>query len=188
MTYTLPQPPRRVWLRAFWLTLMMGAGLVMLGLRLAIGPGMAWLGLSSAMVALLAAGTISRRIRRKAYDVWARGADRYARVASMVLTRIVFLIVSAGSRAGSRMRMSAPEAGEGETSGWVGRRSMASPPEYRSPHFDPAASGSWAAATMAWARNTGNLWFLWVLPYLAFLRRVETRQVRSLGGNIYTLY
>lgn len=189
VTYTLPTPPRRVWLRGFWMTLMGCAGAAMLVLRVLLGPGTAWLWGALALLVLLTAGTVSRRVRRVLYVAWARAADLYARVATRVATRLCYLVISAASGTGSRMLMDPPDSDStGGASGWVERAESRSEEAYGSQHFQRRPTEGWVQSTVAWARESDNRWYLALVPYLAFLRRVEMRQVRSLGGNIYTLY
>ena len=189
MTFTIPTPPRRVWLRSFWLTLMLAAGTLLAAMRILMGPSPVWLWNALLVFVLLVAGTVSQRVRRLFYTAWGRAADKYARVASWLITRLCFVIVMVAAGAGSRMRMRASEAGLDEyASGWLERAGHPDSSTYRSQHLQGDSAEGWIRASLSWARDTGNLWFVALIPYLAILRQVETRQARSLGGNIYTLY
>jgi hypothetical protein len=114
-------------------------------------------------------------------------ADLAGRAAARWVSLVTFyVLVTVVSRAGSRMPWSGAEPGG---SGWVPRSDRE--PFHAAQHHDarrPTAEAGWIRSLTRWARDTGNLWAVVLIPLLALLRLLRPRAGRSLGENIYTLY
>ncbi len=181
----LPGPPRRSWIRAFWLALSLTAGLAA-GLPLAVLEGRAGLLAGAALAALLAApGLLQPQAVRLPYKAWNRLARLYARLARPAFLVLAYAVIVAVGVLGSRLRLR-PEAG----SLWQPRRTIPSP-AYSSQHagIQPSTGRRpWPLGLAAWAAGTGNGWTLALLPCLLLLAAVEPEERELPPPDIYTLF
>ena len=174
----LPEPPRRAHLRAFWLAVS-----AMLG---AIGAAAAsWWSVPhpvavpvTASIILAAAGVMATNAVRPVYRLWNALSRRAARAARPVVAAlcyfVIFVIVGMGGTKLERGRSTA------STSKWVKRSA--------GPHDRRAAGESWTAGYIGWARHTGNVWALVLLPFLIVLSMLTEDDTVALPVHIYTLF
>jgi hypothetical protein len=171
---------RRAWLRAFWIQLSLGAAMAV-GAAIWMGgapPGRAG-GLAVGVGVLLAvSGWFRPEIARVPYRGWnvlARGVARLTRfwVTALLLWVVLFVV----GRTGSRMRMG-PSPGSG--SGWM--------PAEAAEEVEPGGEVGWARSYLAWARGSGNLWSVVLLPFLWVLASVQDSEERAVPTETYTLY
>lgn len=183
---TLPREPNRREVRAFWAVASLVPGIAA-GWLAPVGPGVAALAGLAVAAAVGLPGWLRPRRVEGVYAAWNRAADLAGRAAARWISLVTFFVlVTVVSRAGSRMPWSGSEPGG---SGWIPRsdRSFPHGPQHRGARR-PADDGSWVRSLTRWARDTGNLWAVGLVPLLALLRVLRPRAERSLGENIYTLY
>lgn len=187
---TLPDfPPRRCWLLGFWITATTIFS-VLTGLLLGqLLPG-AWFFLGPAAGLSLALwGAARPRIVQLPYRAWNRLARSFAHYAFLYVCWVCFfLFVFPVGRTGSALRLARPASRQ---SNWVARGSLRSQASFLT--FDPGVSasapgGSWVRDYVLWARVTGNLWALLLLPLLVLLAWLEPKGEKELPANIYTLF
>jgi hypothetical protein len=184
---TLLSPPRRAWVRSFWLAVSLGSGLL-IGLLLALLLSPRWFGLG-AMVALVLALPRLLWAQTIAYKLWNRLARYFGHAAHLWLIGICFaIIVVAVGRKGSSLRLVRPSS---TASLWMPRGTMA-PGAYISQYSAATARApekGWIAAFFSWAAQSGNLWALSLLPFFMLLSALRTDQRKSnFPANIYTLF
>jgi hypothetical protein len=187
ITLTLPSEERRVFLRSFWIAL---SGLaVMPWLILAWALRAPQFGIAAAASAVLmgAVPFFREDLAWRVYRAWNRRlVDPFGAAAGDVVMRICFgIIYVATASGGSRL----PRVDGRAVTSWTTRGSLP-PDSYRS-LFAAASSGGrggWVRDYVWWARQTGNLWSLSLLPYLGTLRLVTRKEERAVQANIYTLF
>jgi hypothetical protein len=188
MTLAIPSDERRILLRSFWLTL----GLLPATLWLVIGWRTKMPSLAAAAIAtLIVLGSlpfVHEPFAWRVYRAWnPRLVRPFAAIAAQVVTWICFCIVLVvGRSSASRMRLDIPAA----PSCWTDRRSL--PPDaFRSLTAAPSsrsASGAWVLAFFDAARQSGNLWALSLLPFLAALKLFTREEPEAVQANIYSLF
>jgi hypothetical protein len=185
---TLPAPPRRAHLRSFWFALctMLGTSATVCMYILALPHPLAIPAVT--VVCLVAVGLVMTEWIRPLYGAWNRGARLVARGARLLLMGICFFIVFAavglaGARFGRAVSMS-------PASSWVRRRTEDGE-EDLSP-FAAKSNGSmrmkWTKAYFHWARSTGNLWAVVLLPFLSLLSLLAEDEDDTLPAYVYTLF
>lgn len=181
----LPDPPRRHWVSAFWLSFSaLAAGAMALLSGVINLPGGA-LGAVPVGVVLGVAGTAIPDLATGTYRVWNRLARRVSSVVAGYVTRLLFFVVSVAGPAGSRFEMGGHGAGP---SSWTPKGTV-KPEHYRSQYpGDGGNRGSWSGLLLGWSQRTGRLWMLPMVPLIALLGLVQTSEKGSFGGNVYTLY
>ena len=184
---TLVFPPRRAWVTSFWLVASLGSG-VFVGLLSALLISPRWFGLG-VLVALVLA--LPRPLRRQtiAYRAWNRLARDFGRAAHLWLVAISFaIVVVAGGQKGRYLRLARPSS---TASLWMPRGTLV-PSVYISPYSAATARApekGWIATFFSWARQSGNLWALSLLPFFMLLSALRTNQGKSdLPADIYTLF
>ncbi len=116
---------------------------------------------------LVGAGFFGTDWIRPFYTVWNKGAGLVARVASRLLMGVCFFIVFAAvGLAGARFSRKPPTSA---SSGWNRRG-----PQVGEENNAPSAGAGikeavWMRAYVRWARRSGNLWAIVLLPFLSFL-------------------
>lgn len=184
----LPSPPRRASLISFWLAISVICGLLFgVFSSLLISPRL--LGTGAILTFVLALpGLLWPSAISIPYKVWNKLAHYFSQVAVLLLNGICFYIVLvAVGRTGSSLLLTRPPSGK---SLWVPRKTLSSdayPSQYwlRAPetHDKP-----WFVTFCLWAKNSGNLWAVSLLPFLILLSAFEIHAGRRLPTNIYTLY
>ena len=184
---TLPEQDRRASLRGFWLTL--GA------LTAGLGVAVAWWSREVTLVAAAVAaavvvgsvGYVRQGFARRVYRAWNRRLVRpfNALAARIVMAICFFIVLVAAGTARARML---PQRGGAMV--WTRRASL--PIEAYSALFAGASpdgqSGAWLAHYLGWARRTGNLWSVALLPFLAMLKCLASEPEKGPPANIYTLF
>lgn len=183
---TLPREPNRRELRAFWTLVALAAGTAA-GWLAPVGTGGSALVGAGVVVLVGLPGWLRPHRAEAVYGAWNRMADLAGRAAARWISLVTFyVLVTVVSRAGSRM----PWEGAGpDGSGWLARPER--DPHHAAQHHRagrPTAGSSWIRSLAVWARDTGNVWAVTLVPLLALLRLLRPRAGRSLGENIYTLY
>jgi hypothetical protein len=177
---TLPFPPRRAHLTAFWLGL--NLPILPLAALVPVGGGGATRALLA--VALLAstltAGFLWREAPLYLYRVWNKAAVGVALVGRRwVLAASYYLVISAAARGGSRLELALPSG------------SMWRPYGSRGPDGDPARAPGrgWVRRLLEDARRPEHGWRLSLVPFLVLLSwlHVETSD-EDVPSNVYTLY
>lgn len=178
-SYLLPRRPRRAWLRAFWLSMSICAGLLS-GIIAAwlITPGWGWMGVAVTM-AVAIPGVSRPGSIAGAYAFWNRAAQRYATSArKAVLTVSFHTVIRAVGRDRTTFRMERPELSE---SLWTPRASV---PLNRGGD----AKSSWVTRLARHASDAGSAWIVALVPFLALLRTFDEDESGDTPANIYTLY
>jgi hypothetical protein len=187
ITLTLPSEDRRSLLRGFWLTL----GTLLSAPWLALAWWFhSWALAAVAVAAAVLVGSIifaREAFAWRVYRAWNRRLVRPfgQRAARLVMKVCFFIVFAAAGRAGS----GAPFATSGADAAWRTRGALAA--ESYGSVFAAAshgASGAWVADYVSWARHTGNIWSLSLLPFLAVLRWLPLESERPAEANIYTLF
>jgi hypothetical protein len=186
---TLPSQERRALVRSFWLTLSMlslvpwlvlawwfrAAGFVAAGV------------VAAALLALIA--LLHEDVVWRVYRAWNRRLVRpFGSAAARAVMRICYFIVFfAVGAAGSRMPLATRH---GASTTWTPRGSL--PRDAYRTLFGAAspggAPGAWIPDYVRWARQTGNLWSVSLLPFLAVLRLLPREGESAPQANIYTLF
>ena len=177
---TLPFPPRRSHLTAFWLGLhaaaFVAAGLLGLGLGI---PGAA-LGIAVLLAGTLALGLIRRDTVLFFYRAWNKAAQVVARLGQgWILAVTYYLVLTPIGRAGSRLDLASSPG------------SMWRP--YRAGHASANGTAEpragWARRLAREARGRDRAWWIGVLPLLVILSLFASRSGdEDVPSNIYTLY
>lgn len=184
----LPSPARRECLISFWLTISVSSGLL-IGALLSLLISPRWFGLGVILALTLALpGLIWPQVVSLPYRIWnrlARDFTHYAR--TLVLGICYYIIFAAVARTGSSLRLASPTSPQ---SLWIPRGTLASTAY---PHqYDATKKGSsqrgWIGNYLSWAWQTGNLWTVFLLPFLILLSALESDQDKSLPTDIYTLF
>jgi hypothetical protein len=192
ITLTLPSQGRRVGLRSFWLAL----GSVAMAPWLVAG----WwfdstaLRIAAMTVAILFASTIimSERLVWRVYRAWNSKVVRpFSAIAARAVTRATFLVlVAAGVPAGTRLHLALQ--GPALTA-WTPRGPLP-PGAYGALFSEPSPPAmrkrgvGWIPEYLQWARRTGNLWSIALVPFLAILRLFPPDADSTPQANIYTLF
>jgi hypothetical protein len=144
-----------------------------------------------AVLALVMAvpGLLRPQIVSLPYRTWNKLAQGFVRVARLWVTGVCFYVIFVTvGLTGSYARLAQPTSNE---SLWVARGTHASTA------YDPKHDGmlqefaqkGWIRAYFAWARQSGNLWAVCLLPFLILLAALENdRNQNPVAGNIYTLF
>ena len=189
ITLTLPSQERRTLVRSFWFALSALAAVPWLALAWwfhAAEFAAAALGIA---VLVCLVPIVHQDFGWRVYRAWnPRLVRPLASIAARVLMAICFfVVVVATSRAGSRLTLAAPG---GAPTSWVPRSSL--PRDAYRMLFDAGSpggtSGAWISDYLRWARQTGNLWSVSLLPFLAVLRLLPPDEDKVSQGNIYTLF
>ncbi len=183
---TLPEPPRAAHLRSFWLALSMIVGMstAICLYVLAVPHSLA---ISSVTVLLfLGANAFGTDWIRPFYTFWNRGARLVARVTGRLLMGICFFIAfGAVGLAGARYSRKLPTS---PLSGWT-RRGPQTGKENSAPSARRGINeAAWLRAYVRWARRSGNLWAIVLIPFLSLLSLLAKDEDDTLPTNIYTLF
>jgi hypothetical protein len=184
----LPTTHRRAMLRGFWITisaiggLMIGALAHLFGSSWAIGTGI------FAAVLLLALVFIQEAFVWRLYRGWNRLLVRpFTAIVQHVITRLCyFIIFVAVGRAGSRLPVTASSS---QNSFWTERDLQAQTDlGSASVRVGFVPEHGWVRGYCSWARTSGNIWAIALLPFLMILRICSRPQAETAGFNIYTLF
>jgi hypothetical protein len=184
---TLPVQPRRVHLISFWVALC-----VMLGISAAVCMYVLALPYPLAIpvgtvICLVALSVVMADWIQPLYTSWNRGAHWVAGGTRRLLMGVCFFIVSVVALGGARFCRVAPRS---TASNWSRRR-----PEIGEENLSPFAqkpNGSvqmkWMNSYFRWARSSGNLWAVVLLPFLLFLSLLAKDEDDTLPAYVYTLF
>ncbi len=180
---------RAAYLKSFALSV----GIVLL----LLGGGLSyWLGARMPMVLLSAAagsfsllGMLSPSIMALPYKLWNSTARYFARGARLILMSICFYVVFlAVGRAGNSMKLARPRASG--LSLWTSKQTIA--PAASHYEFSSIEDGwtqkGWFRSYLYWAKTSGQLWALFLVPFLAMLAAVEIYTDRRFPAGVYTLF
>lgn len=182
---SLTNRPNRVLTWSLWIVLATLAS-VCLGVILWVGGAGVWSLLAAGVLgALLLVGRGRPALASRAYLLWRRLTRGVERRALAVLTRTAFLVVSIAGWAGADRDM---EASPGTQGGWRERRPLSAAYGSLSAEAVPAERHGWLVSLMGWARRSGNVWILALVPLLGLLRLVYGGRTATGGGTTYTLY
>ncbi|HXG03772.1 MAG TPA: hypothetical protein VNO23_10210 [Candidatus Binatia bacterium] len=188
----LPRPPRRAWVRAFWIvvSVMVGGLVAVLAALLTLpaplarfGPGP--VGAGAALVVLLA-GLLMPRLAVLGYRAWSKATRRYARFAGEALIAVWYpVLFGAVGLGGSALLRRRPEPGQ---TLWRAHSTLDAD-TYRSLDERPAVdTGGWLGRYARWAVRSRHLWALALVPLLALLAALETEEPEEAPAGIYTLF
>lgn len=177
---TLPFPPRRSHLRAFWLGLHGPAFAAGALLALNSGTQRAGIALAIVLAATLAAGLRWSEIVLAAYRAWHRAGKAVARIGQWwTLAVTYYLLFAITGRAGARVDLAPPSGsmwtpyGSGDTTGDGVR--------------EPAVG--WVGRFVREAGGPRRAWWLAVLPSLVIVSLfTNDAPDEDVPSNIYTLY
>lgn len=181
-------PPDREQLQGLGLALALPAGLLALGLAAAAGLPAAGAAVPAVLVAAACGVYAWRRPHRLEglHRLWRRAAAAYARRARKAVLAILYhtVVVAAGALP-SDLRLR-PE-GEDESQ-WTPRTTLP-PEEYGGQGGGlPAARTGPSGDLLAWARSSGRLWAVFLIPFLLLLAAFDPHDAPSAPDSIYTLY
>ncbi len=184
----LPSPPRRAWLMSFWFVISLSSGFLLGALSRLLGSPL-WFLMGMILAMLLAAlGLIRPAIVRVSYRVWNDLARFYSRAAGLLLKGICFygIFVPAGW-VGSSLLITRPISSR---SLWMPRQTH-EPTKYTSQYDaldEDYPHRGWISTLLLWARRSGNIWALFVLPSLILLSALQLDEESSSPSGIYTLF
>lgn len=185
----LPSPPRRAWLRSFWLVSSAASG-VFVGLLSALLVAPVWFATGVILACVMAVpGLLWPQLVSRPYRVWNWMARSFARRARFVLMGLCyFVIFVAVGRAGSLLQLRRPSS---NTSLWLPRGTLASSAyfhQYDAPAPELPQTGR-LRAYLSWALGSGNAWAVCLVPFLLLLKPLQAEQEgSSFPTNIYTLF
>ena len=187
---TLPRfPPGRAWLQSFWMAMSLTSGaMVSIVCGLLISPW--WFASGAAFAVVMAVpGLLWPQLASPPYRAWNKLARGVVRVARLWVTGVCFYIICVTvGLTGSYARLARPTSHE---SLWVARRTPASAAYgggYDGVPREFARKG-WIRAYFAWARQSGNVWAVCLLPFLILLSATENDENQNrIASNIYTLF
>lgn len=142
----------------------------------------------STVVCLVAVTLVMTEWIRPLYAAWNKAARWVARGARLLLMGVCFFIVfvavaQGGARFGGTLSTST-------ASNWVRRRTKVGGDN--PPPFAEKPNGSiqmkWTKAYFLWARSSGNLWAIVLLPFLSLLSLLAEDEDDTLPANVYTLF
>jgi hypothetical protein len=180
----LPTPARHHWLVAFWLVLSLVIGVLFAVLRsLLLSPG----SIVSAAVLILvlaAPGLFRPQLALLPYRAWNKLARLALQGFHEVLLRACFYTVFVAARWGGFVDSNLGLArSDSEESMWFAREKTG-PAAF----IVPRDIGRFAEF-VSWARLSGNLWAIALLPSMLLLSLLDTdRRQQKLPDNIYTLF
>jgi hypothetical protein len=182
-------PPPRAWLQSFWIAISLAGGSIV-SLFCAFFISTRW-SASGVVFALLTAvpGILRPQIASRPYRAWNKLARRFAQVARFWVTGVCFYIICATvGLTRSHVRLAQPTSNE---SLWVARRpttSTAYDHNYDGVPQEFPQQG-WIRAYVTWARQSGNLWAVCLLPFLIVLSALEIDETQNrVAANVYTLF
>jgi hypothetical protein len=185
----LPEPPRRAFLRSFWLVLSLCIGGLSAAI-LALVVSHVWACVGGILACALAvSGLLWPQICAKPYSAWNHLIRIYVRVTRRVLMSISFYIIFvAVGWSGSSLRLVRPAPTE---SLWVSRGTLA-PSTYAHQYTGTTAASEqagWTKTYLAWATRSGNFWAVALLPFVFLLAVLDVDQKDAgFPANIYTLF
>lgn len=184
----LPEQPRRGMLQSFSLVMGGAAGLL-------VGASSAWLGSAfwfwggaGLAIALAVPGLIRPQTAVPPYRVWRTLTRGYLRVARTLLQGIHFyVVVTMVSLAGKKLALRPPREDE---SMWSPRGTL---PDhcYLLPYAsqqERSVVAPWIFQYSRWARDSGNFWLIFLLPFLVLLSLHYGDEAQTSAPNIYTLF
>ncbi len=181
-------PSRLAYLRSFSIALTLLNLSVVSILALCFRFGASLMFGSVLLVGLPLAGLFRPEVMKKPYAFWNSAAVLFSRVARLMLTAtcfyIIFLIVG---RAGSAIDLSTLVKTK---SLWNQRRTLA-PAEFAREfplNKKIRTSAGWLGGFRSWAWNSGQLWALFLLPFLIMLSGLENSREPRLPDGLYTLF
>jgi hypothetical protein len=174
----LPRADRRVNLRAFWLIITLALGIPVS--LLALGGAKHYLIAGAAvMLGLGALLWLDESTAWRFYRGWNRFLARpIAKAAQGVVLRLCFLLLRAASL----------QQGSGLAGGVWRKRTTLRPEEYFVGIGSSGDQFSWRREYQRWASESGHLWAVCLLPFLALLRWLSPEEEKIAAGNIYTLF
>lgn len=186
---TLPSEERRTLVRGFWFALSALAPVPWLALAWWFhAAGFVAAGLGAAVL-VGSIAFVHEDFVWRVYRAWNRRLVRpFASTAARVVMGICFFVIFiAAGKAGSRLLLSVRG---GASTSWTSRGSL-SRDAYRS-LFAAASPGDasrgWIPDYLGWAWQTGNLWGVSLVPFLAILRLLPRDEEKASQANIYTLF
>jgi len=187
---TLPRfPPPRAWLQSFWIVISLAGGaIVSILCALIVSPR--WSASGAVFAVLMAVpGILRPQIASRPYRSWNRLARGFIRVARFWVSGVCFYLICATvGLAGSQVRLAKPTANE---SLWVSRRPSLHTASGDTHDGTPQrfSQQGWIRAYVAWARQSGNLWAVCLLPFLMILAALDNNETQNrVAANVYTLF
>lgn len=177
----LPFPPRRSHLIAFWWTLTLFMGLVLLFAAQLMASPMGTIGVGgAALVVLLVSGLIWKQIPAFVYRVWFSANKRFARVAQVYVASLIhFVVFTTAKSADSALQLS-------EVKGSMWRTY---PARSTKPGGAARSRHSWVAEFLQNAKTPERRWWLFLLPLLLVLALFRSgKESSEMPENIYTLF
>ena len=179
---------RAAYLKSFSLTLALLSGLAIAVLWYSLQLPVQFSFVAVPAVGFPLLGLIRPKIMSKPYRLWDALANYFARGARLVLLGVCFYIIMVAVRfAGAAIELGRPSA---DQSLWISKKTL-SPATYL---YEFSASGGqftgkgWLSSYLCWAGVSGNLWALFLVPFLAMLAAVEVYRDRRFPAGIYTLF
>lgn len=177
---TLPKPPRRAYLRAFWILL----STVATGMLFALGSFFPILRLEGFGLVIpflfLLVGIMWPGVASLPYRVWNRLVPLISRgLQAYLLSILYFVVFSAVGKAGSNLvlRRADPRNGWLPYSEAINTCAETSHP-----------SAGWIRNYLKWATQSPNGWLYVLLPFLLLVSALELEEEKAPPTNIYTLY
>ncbi|MGH7264020.1 MAG: hypothetical protein ACREMB_04080 [Candidatus Rokuibacteriota bacterium] len=185
----MPTPPRRAWLRSFWLVLWLGVGLLVASVVALVASPARSVWALIAIPVLVVPGLVRPELAAAPYSAWNAAARLFCRGASVLVRGICFyLVITAVGRTGSALALGRPGSAD---SLWVSRRTPKTLRyllQYEAGTARPPRGG-WIRAYLGWALDSGNGWAVCLLPFFALLSVFESgRPDSATPAQNYTLY
>jgi hypothetical protein len=185
---TLPSLPRRAWLISFWLVISSAIGLLLgVPLSILLNPRLGGLGMGIAAGLALLGVIWPRQIVTAPYEGWNRLTRYFTRRARLLLLGLCFYVTFvAVGRFGSLVLLKRLNHAE---SLWTPSNGSIPSEEFRAGSSEKRLTGHWCRDYCSWALRSGNEWAVCLLPFLFFLRILNTVEAKhEVPVNAYTLF
>jgi hypothetical protein len=137
-------------------------------------------------IVLAGLGYVSHPMVVHIYEIWARLSRNLSRFLNNAIMAVGYFTIFLLLRfTGSHLDRSVPTMAGSK---WV-RKTAESEPKYLQPVvFGDVSKKSWMKSYLRWAWQSGNLWAVFLLPYLILLKIFRSEGESHLASNIYTLF
>jgi hypothetical protein len=179
---------RAAYLKSFSLSLGLASVLLGCGLSYGFGPRTPIVLIAGAAALYFLLGIVRPSIMARPYKLWNSAARYFARGARLILMSICFYVVFlAVGRAGTALKLARPMA---DQSLWTAKTMIA--PAASHYEFSSIENGltqkGWFRSYLDWSKTSGQLWALFLVPFLAMLASVEIYTDRRFPAGVYTLF
>lgn len=184
----MPSRPTQSFVNNFWSVICASFVVFLSGI---LFPLLGWYGIGIGVIIFLVLHVVGRRWKSVAslfYAKWNQLAKGYANISRWWIERIFFFLIlrTVGLwDSSSPLSLSSPTC-----SMWKRRNTLF--PDSEKKHFSnnlsQRRSKGWVGEYVSWAWKSGNVWAVWLIPFLLILTPLEMDEPSARADNIYTLF